>query len=165
MALDGGAAQSETEAMAELAKQLWERYIKQKAKAELLPHSLVGYKATVEENNGDGTLTVSRPFDDAFLTLKCPSALAEIAENGDQVLIVALGDLSNAFVLCKTDMSGIGGGEVRVSELDFSELAQNVFSVTWEDAVSNQYFVTRDNNDRITSITNIEDGFTTEVIW
>lgn len=110
MAINGGAAQSEAEAMAELARQLWERYIKPKATAELLSHSLVGYKATVEANNGDGTLTVSRPFDDTFMTLKCPPALAETAGAGDQVLVVALGNLSNAFVLCNTDLTGLGSG-------------------------------------------------------
>jgi len=101
---------SEIEAMAELAKQLFERYIGPRVTAELLNHSLNGYKATVEANNGDGTLTVSRPFDSVSMTLRCPPALASEAQPGKQVLVIQLGDASNAFILCGTDMSGFGDG-------------------------------------------------------
>lgn len=101
---------SEIEAMEEFAKQMWERYFKPKASEELLGHSLDGYKATVKTNNGDGTLTVTRPFDCCEQTLRCPPGLSETAQPGDQVLAVNLGDASNSFVLCKTDLSGLGGG-------------------------------------------------------
>lgn len=102
---------SDAEAMHELAKLLWERYFKARASEELLSHSLDGYKASVTANNGDGTLTVQRPFDDTLMTLKCPPALAQSAETGDQVLIVQLGDASNSFILCGADLTGFGGGE------------------------------------------------------
>lgn len=101
---------SEAEAMHELAKQMWERYFKQRAIDELLNHSLDGYKTTVVTNNGDGTLTVIRPFDNNSMTLKCPPALASSAQEGDQVLVVSLGEMSNSFILCGTDMSGFGDG-------------------------------------------------------
>lgn len=101
---------SEIEAMEEFAKQMWERYFKPKASEELLGHSLDGYKATVKTNNGDGTLTVTRPFDCCEQTLRCPPGLSETAQPGDQVLAVNLGDASNSFILCKTDLSGLGGG-------------------------------------------------------
>lgn len=101
---------SETEAMSELTRLMWERYIKPRAIRELLNHSLDGYRAQVETNNGDGTLTVIRPFDSTSVTLKCPASLAESAAEGDQVLVLQLGDPSNSFVLCGADLSGIGGG-------------------------------------------------------
>ena len=158
-------AQSEAEAMAELARLLWERYFKGRAERDLLSHALNGYKAEVTANNGDGTLTVARPFDSASVTLRCPPALADGAEAGDQVLVVTLGDWSNAFVLCKTDMDGFSAQEPRVSELDFSQLDEGFFTVSWEDGTANDYTVTLDASDRITSIVNLSDGFTTEVVW
>ncbi len=106
----GRSGGNEYEAMAEFAKQLWERYLIRRVKADLLNHSLDGYKATVETNNGDGTLTVRRPYDDTAMTLRCPPALAEEAQPGKQVLVIQLGDASNAFILCGTDLSGFGGG-------------------------------------------------------
>lgn len=101
---------SEIEAMEEFANQMWERYFKPRASEELLGHSLDGYKAKVKVNNDDGTLTVTRPFDGCEQTLKCPPALAETAQPGDQVLVVNLGDASNAFILCGTDLTGFGDG-------------------------------------------------------
>ena len=89
---------------------MWERYFKPRAIAELLNHSLDGYKAQVTVNNGDGTLTVQRPFDETERTLKCPPALAEAAAEGDQVLVVEMGDASNSFILCGADMSGFESG-------------------------------------------------------
>ena len=128
MALNGGAAQSETEAMAELVEQMWQRYIRPKVMDELMTHSLSGYKATVEQNNGDNTLKVSRPFDCTSMNLKCSSALTDTVQEGDQVLVVTLGDMSNAFVLCKTDMSGMGEEEPyaevgTVAEITVDELS------------------------------------------
>ena len=158
-------SQSEAEAMAELARLLWERYFKGRAERDLLSHALNGYKAEVTANNGDGTITVMRPFDQTEITLHCPPALADEAQTGDQVLVVTLGDWSNAFVLCKTDMGGLSISDPRVSELNFSNIDAGFFSVTWEDGVTNDYTVTRDGSGRITSVTNTADGFTTEVIW
>lgn len=161
------AAQSEAEAMHELAKQLWERYIKPRAAEELLGHSLDGYKATVITNNEDGTLTVRRPFDDISMTLKCPPALAQKAEPGDQVLMVTLGEMSNSFILCATDMEGFGSGDAgeKISLLDFSDIEDlETFLVETESGVSATYTVTRDANGRIVTIED-EDGFETFVEW
>ena len=97
---------SDNEGMAEFAKQLWERYMRQRVISDLLKHSLDGYKAQVVSNNGDGTLTVIRPYDAQSVTLKCPPALAAWAAAGDQVLVVSLGDASNSFILCATDIDG-----------------------------------------------------------
>lgn len=111
MSLYSQPQKSEAEAMEEFARMLFERYIKGRVSNELLNHSLDGYKASVVSNNGDGTLTVSRPFDaDTPLTLRCPPSLADEAVAGDKVLVVALGNMSNAFILCKTDLTGLGGG-------------------------------------------------------
>ena len=158
---------SEAEAMHELAKQMWERYFKQRAIDELLNHSLDGYKATVVNNNGDGTLTVVRPFDNNSMTLKCPPALARKARSGDQVLVVSLGEMSNSFVLCGTDMSGFGSGDAgeRVRLLDFSDIEElETFLIETENDVTETYTVTRDSHGRIVTIED-EDGFDTYVQW
>ena len=101
------AIKSESEAMQELASLMWSRFLRERVHDELT-HGLTGYKAEVVSNNGDGTLTVKRPFDSSTLTLKCAASLNS-ATAGDQVLIVGMGDkstaLSNAFVLCKTNLS------------------------------------------------------------
>lgn len=156
---------SDAEAMHELAKLLWERYFKARASEELLGHSLDGYKASVVVNNADGTLTVQRPFDNTQMTLRCPPALATSAEAGDQVLVVQLGDASNSFILCGTDMGGFGGAEEKISLLDFSSVDDlETFLIETESGVSETYAVTRDAHGRIVTIED-EDGFETFVEW
>lgn len=104
------ASKPEAEAMDELAGLLWTRYLRKRVREEL-NHELNGYKAEVVANNGDGTLTVKRPFENTTLTLKAASSVSGAAV-GDQVLVVGIGDkskaLSNAFVLCKTNLSSFG---------------------------------------------------------
>lgn len=99
--------QSETEAMSELTSLMWSRYLKEQVRGEL-NHEMNGYKAEVVTNHGDGTLTVKRPFETVQLRLKAASSL-QFAQPGDMVLVVGIGDkskaLSNAFILCKTDMT------------------------------------------------------------
>lgn len=163
----GEETMSEAEAMHELAKQLWERYFKQRVSDDLLNHSLDGYKATVITNNEDGTLTVRRPFDTVSMTLRCPPALAKKAEPGDQVLVVSLGDMSNSFILCATDMEGFGSGDTgeKISLLDFSDIEElETFLVETESGASETYTVTRDEYGRIVTIED-EDGFETFVEW
>lgn len=156
---------SEAEAMHELAKQMWERYFKQRAIDELLNHSLDGYKATVSRNNGDGTLTVVRPFDNNSMTLRCPPALASQARMGDQVLVVSLGEMSNSFILCGTDMQGLGDWGEKVRLLDFSNIEElETFLIETENDVTETYTVTRDSHGRIVTIED-EDGFDTYVQW
>lgn len=103
------ALKSEAEAMQELASMLWSRFLREKVREELT-HELNGYKAQVVTNNGDGTLTVQRPFETTNLTLKAAASLSG-AVAGDQVLVIGMGDkataLSNAFILCKTDLSNL----------------------------------------------------------
>lgn len=86
---------------------MWNRYLKERVKEEQ-NHEMNAYKAEVVTNNGDGTLTVKRPFESVMLTLKAASSL-QYAQPGDMVLVVGIGDkskaLSNAFILCKTDMT------------------------------------------------------------
>lgn len=164
---------SEAEAMSELARLMWERYMKPRASKELLNHSLDGYKAEVVSNNGDGTLTVIRPFDQISMTLKCPPALAESAEVGDQVLVINLGDASNSFILCGTDMSGFGeggnGNVFRPVSFDFSDIGDGYFTETVEDEEGNRvttiYDVTFDANGRIESVTSRTDNWETNVEW
>ena len=158
---------SEAEAMEELARQMWDRYFRYKA-SELLEHSLDGYKATVSQNNGDGTLSVTRPYDNTEVTLKCPPSLAASAGEGDQVLVVTLGNLSNAFVLCKTDLTGLGGGgdSLRPEAYDFGTIpASDYFTETLENGHTTRYNVSLDQHGRIDSITDTADGFETTIDW
>lgn len=142
------AEQSESGAMYELAKQLWERFFKHKVSDELLNHSLDGYKATVITNNGDGTLTVQRPFDTVSMTLRCPPALGQTAQAGDQVLVIALGDMSNAFVLCATDLSGLGGGGGGGAEIDLlGDIAQLTVDRVNTEARVKKYFLQDTSDD------------------
>lgn len=164
---------SEAEAMSELARLMWERYMKPRAMDELLNHSLDGFKAQVVRNNGDGTLTVLRPFDEVSMTLRCPPALAESAAEGDQVLVIQLGDASNSFVLCGTDMSGFGEGgnaeRYRPVSFDFSDMGEGYFTEVAEDIrgrqVTTVYDVTFDGGGRIDSVTDRTDGWVTEITW
>ena len=164
---------SEAEAMSELARLMWERYFKPRASEELLNHSLDGYKSQVVTNNNDGTLTVMRPFDNTYLTLKCPPALAESAQPGDQVLVINLGDASNSFILCGTDMSGFGegggGNQFRPISFDFSDIEDGYFTEVVEDEEGNQvttiYDVTFDANGRIDTVTSRSDNWETTVAW
>lgn len=98
---------SETEAMSELTSLMWSRYLKEQVRGEL-NHEMNAYKAEVVTNHGDGTLTVKRPFETVQLRLKAAHSLS-YAQAGDMVLVVGIGDkskaLSNAFILCKTDMT------------------------------------------------------------
>lgn len=168
MAAEIGEGRSETEAMAELVSLMWERYIAPRAKKELLGHALDGYKAQVTANNGDGTLTVIRPFDSVSVTLRCPPMLAETAEPGDQVLVVALGSMSNAFVLCRADMTGLGDRLAEVVNIDFSTLGNGYFSVTADGPpfpLINRYNVETDMEGRWISLTNTTTGTVTEVEW
>ena len=97
----------EAEAMQELTSLMWNRYLKERVHEEQ-NHEMNAYKAEVVTNHGDGTLTVQRPFESVTLRLKAASSLT-YAQPGDMVLVVGIGDkskaLSNAFVLCKTDLS------------------------------------------------------------
>lgn len=101
------ASKPEAEAMQELASMLWSRFLKERVREEL-NHELNAYKAEVVTNNGNGTLTVRRPFESVTLTLKAAPSLA-YAQPGDMVMVAGIGDkskaLSNAFVLAKADLS------------------------------------------------------------
>ena len=98
---------SEAEAMSELTSLMWSRYLKEQVRGEL-NHEMNAYKAEVVTNHGDGTLTVQRPFESVTPRLKAAPSLT-FAQAGDMVLVVGIGDkskaLSNAFVLCKADLS------------------------------------------------------------
>ncbi len=100
-------AGNEQEAMRDLASNLWNRFLRERVLEELT-HEVNAFRAEVVANNGDGTLTVKRPFEDNTLRLRAAASLS-LAEQGDQVLILGIGDkrkaLSNAFILCKTDLS------------------------------------------------------------
>lgn len=154
---------SEVEAMRELAKQLWERYFRPRAEEDLLQHSLDGYKASVVSNNGDGTLTVVRPFDTQTMTVRCPPGLAEEAAVGDQVIVIALGSMSNAFALCRTDLSGLGGRFPFPTELDFSEWDNGFFSETMDNGDVFNYLVEFDGSNRPVKI--YDETHECTVVW
>lgn len=95
------------EAMRDLASRLWGRFLRERVLEEMT-HEVNAFRAEVVTNNGNGTLTVRRPFESGNLTLRAAASMSG-AKAGDQVLILGIGDkrkaLSNAFVLCKTDLS------------------------------------------------------------
>lgn len=100
---------NDQEAMRDLAALLWTRYMRERVLEELT-HEVNAFRAEVVTNNGDGTLTVKRPFETDTMTLRAAASLSG-AIPGDQVLILGIGDkrkaLSNAFILCKTDLSNL----------------------------------------------------------
>lgn len=77
------------EQMAEFADNLWKNYIRPKMSDELR-NNISYYKAEVVENNGDGTMTVKKPFDNP-VTIPATAAVAEWAEPGAQVLVLCFG--------------------------------------------------------------------------
>ena len=66
------------------------------------------YKVKVVSNNGNGTLTVMRPFSSQTMTLRCPPVLASAAAAGDQVLVMTDDGFGNNFILCSADIDGFG---------------------------------------------------------
>lgn len=100
---DQNKAVSEVDAMHSFASALWNRFLKRRVQ-DMKQQDMLGYRAEVVTNNGNGTLTVQRPFETTVLTLKCAGSMASTAVAGDQVLICAIGGLSNAFILCFADL-------------------------------------------------------------
>lgn len=78
--------------MAELAKNLWNNYMKDRV-MEALTDSVSFYRATVVTNNNDGTLTIQRPYDNQF-SVKRTEGLADISA-GDQVVVLRFGNGNN----------------------------------------------------------------------
>lgn len=99
-------AGSEMEAMRDLASVLWKRFFQDRVREEL-NHEVNAFRAEVVSNNGDGTLTVMRPFETNPQTFRV-TAPASYVRAGDQVLILGIGEkrkaLSNAFVFCMADL-------------------------------------------------------------
>ena len=74
--------------MAEFAENLWKNYIKPKFKEEF--KDLISfYRAEVVSNDGNNTLTIQRPYDEAY-QVSCTNAMAT-ATAGDQVLVMRFG--------------------------------------------------------------------------
>lgn len=101
----------EDRAMEEFAENLWNNFLKEKAE-KMMAQCMKGFRCVVTANPGGGVLTVQRPFDyDAdgnpvSMTLKCAASLSSVTV-GTQLLAVSLGSMSNAFILCKTDLSNL----------------------------------------------------------
>lgn len=157
------AGKSEAAAMQELAGLMWARYLRQRVKEEL-NHELNGYKAEVVTNNGDGTLTVKRPFETNTLTIRA-SASAFGVEAGEQVILIGMGDkskaLSNAFALCATDMLDYPR---KPTEIDFSDWDNGSFSADFDGSTSESWTVTFDAQDRPIKFTD-SSGHETVVTW
>lgn len=91
------------EQMRELAESMW-GYMRPKV-AEMLNKTAYVIRAEVQ-SVGETTMTVMRAGDPTALSLPYSASLAGAAA-GDQVLVLAIGGLTNAFVLCKTDFSNL----------------------------------------------------------
>lgn len=170
---------SEAESMQELTSLMWNRYLKERVREEQ-NHEMNAYKAEVVTNNGDGTLTVKRPFESSNLTLKAASSL-RFAQAGDMVLVVGIGDkskaLSNAFILCKTDMTDdtgvpvygqgrnlldnayfIGGGsQLGNSVFPINSRAQTIYSGNAGYAID-RWYIRNTGNTGNPSLTLLSDG-------
>ena len=79
---------NENEMMAEFADNLWKNYIKPKI-ADELKSTLTYYRAVVTDNEGDGYLTVQKPYDSP-IKIPCNKTL-EDADIGQSVLVLCFG--------------------------------------------------------------------------
>lgn len=79
---------NENEMMAEFADNLWKNYIKPKI-ADELKSTLTYYRAVVTDNEGDGYLTVQKPYDSP-IKIPCNKTL-EAADIGQSVLVLCFG--------------------------------------------------------------------------
>ena len=92
---------SEMEEMKTFADQLW-KYFRPKVEGMLARQ--VGYfRAEVVSNPGDGTLVLSRPYEQN-ITLPCTNAMSG-ATAGQQVTVFVMGSLSNAVVVADGRMN------------------------------------------------------------
>lgn len=85
---------NEQAVMAEFANSLWNNFIRQKVE-EMLTQNVSFYLATVTANNGNNSLTVQAPLDNAR-TVSCTSQLSNVSA-GTNVAVLQLGN-SNAAV-------------------------------------------------------------------
>ena len=101
------------EQMAEFANNLWENYIKAKHK-EANYDTVSYYIATVVSNDGNNTLTIKKPFENAF-SVPCLNSM-NTASAGLKVLVLRFGNGTNNknhVVVGKADgnpLTGGGGG-------------------------------------------------------
>lgn len=79
---------NEQQQMAEFADNLWQNYIKDKI-AQNSSNGVTYFKAEVVTNNGDGTLSVTQPYDNP-ITVHCTSSLTNITA-GTQVVVLCFG--------------------------------------------------------------------------
>lgn len=103
---------SENKAMEQFAENLWTNFLQKKTE-EMIANGLHGFRAVVTGRQGNGIkLIVQRPFDNdsdgnpVSMTLPCVASMST-ATVGTQVLCVYFGTISNAFVLCKADLSNL----------------------------------------------------------
>lgn len=87
---------NDNEAMRELAENMWRYYFREKVREES-SMSLQFYRAQVVTNNGNGTLSIQKPFD-AVQTLPCVTS-ASALEAGDQCVVLVLGNAINSIVI------------------------------------------------------------------
>ncbi len=93
---------NDMESMRTFADQLW-KYMVPKINAKL--SSNVSYfRAEVVSNPGNNKLEVQRPVENGTLTLPCTNAMSS-AQEGQQVTVLVMGNLSNAVVVADGKMN------------------------------------------------------------
>lgn len=101
--------------MAEFAENLWNNYIKLKI-ADELQQNVSYYKATVVSNPGDGTLSVQRPYDSAYI-IRCIDDLKTTATAGKMVtvLVFGKGNATNHIAVSIDGLKDIRTGVVKIA--------------------------------------------------
>ena len=97
-----------TENIREFAESLWQYFVPKIE--QKMSNNVRYYRAQVVTNNGDGTLTIQRPYDNA-ITVPCVDSMKE-AEVGAQVTVLVFGGtaLKNSIVVADGKVSELGGG-------------------------------------------------------
>lgn len=100
--------QDNTESIRDFAESLWQYFVPKIE--QKMSNSVRYYRAQVVTNNGDGTLTIQRPYDNA-VTVPCVDSMKD-AEVGAQVTVLVFGGtaLKNSIVVADGKVSELGGG-------------------------------------------------------
>lgn len=96
-----------TENIREFAESLWQYFVPKIE--QKMSNNVRYYRAQVVTNNGDGTLTIQRPYDNA-ITVPCVDSMKG-AEVGAQVTVMVFGGtaLKNSIVVADGKVSKLGG--------------------------------------------------------
>ena len=104
--------QDNTESIRDFAESLWQYFVPKIE--QRMANSVRYYRAKVTANNGDGTLTIQRPYDNE-ITVPCVDSMKDTGV-GAQVTVLVFGGtaLKNSIVVADGKVSELGGGAEEV---------------------------------------------------